>query len=139
MLKKTKKKKYGTKKISSKNTEMQMVSVNKSQFAGLNDKRYDFSEGSFFFLWSSANTSYTRRNKRIQRKIHKIVQHQKFDLLKMKALAVTNCKRLLILRSVLLQWFTYFKIHSKKRPNLLKKDFTTTKYYILNSHWLQLF
>ena len=24
---------------------MQMVSVNKSEFAGLNDKRYDFSEG----------------------------------------------------------------------------------------------
>lgn len=43
--KKNEKKKLVQKRLQVKNTEMKMTSINKVQFAGLNDKRYYFSGG----------------------------------------------------------------------------------------------
>ena len=47
-----------------KNTEMQMVSVNSSQIAGLNDKRYDFSDGIVYFSYDHLQILPIREEKK---------------------------------------------------------------------------
>ena len=60
-------------------------------------------------------------------------------MLKIEVDAVSRNERLRLLRSVLLQPFTYYNIDSEKRPlqtRFSKRDYTSTKDYILNCYWL---
>ena len=55
-----------------------------------------------------------------------------------KAIAVTKCENICILRLIFLQPITYFKLDSNKRTkinNKYKVDFLTIKDYILNLHY----
>lgn len=116
-----------------KNTEMKMTSVNKVQFAGLNDKRYYFSGGIVYLPFGHWTLSSLRDLKKSYPKIHT----EKERLLKLESQNVTKNKRLTVLRSIFSQPITYYKLNGNTRVNHKDKiDFTTTRDYILNSKWL---
>ena len=48
-------------------------------------------------------------------KLQKLVRYKQFEILRIEANAAIACKRLCILRSILLQPFTYFKVEPNKR------------------------
>ena len=66
--------------------------------------------------------------------MHKNIQEIKYNLLKDECKASSKCERIRILRSILSQPPTYYKIDSTKRPNN-KHIFHPTKAYILNGCW----
>ena len=111
-------------------SNMQMVSVNKTQFAGLNDKWLYFHDGivslpfGYFFL------NKVREQKE---KCKAEIQHKKYDFLKEEAAAVKQCERLRILRLIFIQptrlYLVLWNI-SMRTPSI-----NSTRDYILNSNW----
>ena len=96
---------------------LKFISVNKSQFAELNDKRYYFSEGIGPFshgypLLLSLQQEKNEFKEKINNEIVKVI---KFDMLKEKCAIISECERLQILRSILLQSSQYYKLDSSKR------------------------
>ena len=75
-----------------------------------------------------------RQQKKEHKEIHKQIKSIKYDLLKEEHKACSKCERIRILRSILNQSPTNYKLDSNKRPkqtNILQ----TTKAYILNGYW----
>ena len=58
----------------------------------------------------------------------------KDDLIREESNAIKNCERIRVLRSILNQVPTYYKLDSIKRP-AVKQLTTTTKDYILSGLW----
>ena len=80
---------------------MQIVSVNKAQFAGLNDKRFHFHNGIVslpfrHFLLNKVREQKEKYKTEIQHQTH----DEKYDFLKEEAAAVRQCERLRVLRSI---------------------------------------
>ena len=67
-------KKLNQKRFQLKTTQMQMVSIRKAQFAGLNDKRYYFSDGITSFPYGHFLLAELRSQKKEHKEIHKEVQ-----------------------------------------------------------------
>ena len=86
-------------------TNMQMVSVNKAQFAGLDDKRFYFHDGivslpfSLHILFNKVREQKEKYKIEIQHQIH----DKKYDFLKEEAAAVRQCERLHVLQSIFSQ------------------------------------
>lgn len=62
-------------------------------------------------------------------------------MLRLENKAIFKNERLRILRSIFLQPITYYEIDSStisQQVNFSKVIYTTTKEYILNSHWLRI-
>ena len=57
-------------------------------------------------------------------------------MLQKEGTIVSQCQRLRLLRSMLLQLFQHDKLDSSKRPLTHKTNFVSTKNYLLNSLWL---
>ena len=112
---------------------MRMTSVNKVQFAGLNDKRYYFSDGITFLPYGHFLLADMRENKKQYKAIHMEINNIKYDPLRDESKACTKFESIRILRSILAQGPAYFKIDSNKRP--LREILQTTKEYILNGYW----
>ena len=111
-----------------------MVSITKVQFAGINDKRYYFSEGVTSLPYGHFLLAELRDKKKDNNEIHKKIEKIKYGLLREECKACTKCERILILRSILPQSPTYNKLECNKRPK--KSDvLQTTKAYILNGYW----
>ena len=114
-----------------KRTDMKLTTINKTQFAGLNDKRYYLTDGSTsmpygHFLLAELN----EKKKKFQNVLFKI----KDDLIREECKAIKKCERIRVLRSILGQSGTYYKLFSTKRPdipNLSKR----TKDHILSGIW----
>ena len=119
-----------------KNTEMKLISIKKSQFAGLNHKRYYFSEGITSFLYGHPLLEPLREKKKRFKEIQKRIYENKFDLLKDENAVIQKCKRTCILRSTVSQPFTYFKLDSTKRSLTNKSQLQSTRDYILNGFWI---
>ena len=66
----------------------------------------------------------------------KIVKEIKYDMLQKEGTIVSQCQRLRLLRSMLLQSFQHDKLDSSKRLLTSKTNFLSTKNYLLNSLWL---
>ena len=129
-------KKIVQKRLQVKNTNMTMTSVNKVQFARLNDKRYYFSDGIVSLPFGHPSPNKVREYKKSLRKIHTVIQKEKDEILKGESAVVNNNERLRILRSILSQPITYYNLKTNKRVFANKFDYTTTRDYILNSKWL---
>ena len=129
-------KKIVQKRLQVKNTNMTMTSVNKVQFARLNDKRYYFSDGIVSLPFGHPSLNKVREYKKSLPKIHTVIQKEKDEILKGENAVVNNNERLRILRSILSQPTTYYNLKTNKRFFANKFDYTTTRDYILNSKWL---
>ena len=130
-------KKIIQKRLQVKNTNMTMTSVNKVQFASLNDKRYYFSDGIVSLPFGHPSLNEVREYKKSLPKIHTVIAKEKNKILSYENAAVNENERLRILRSIFSQPITYYSLKTNRRFLDNKKfDFTTTKDYILNSKWL---
>ena len=94
------KKKITQKRFQVKNTNMMMTTVNKVQFASLNDKRYYFSEGIVWLPFGHPSLSELRDYKKPLPKIHTVIKEEKYKLLQLENKRVNNKERLRILRSI---------------------------------------
>ena len=131
-----KQKKLVQKRFQVKNTNMIMATVNKAQFASLNDKRYYFSDGIVSLSYGHPLLEEVRQYKKSLPKIHTIIEKEKDKLLQLENDAVNCNERLRILKCIFSQPITYYKLDSNKRLPSTKINYTTTRDYILNSFWL---
>ena len=129
-------KKIVQKRLQVKNTNMTMTSVNKVQFARLNNKRYYFSDGIFSLPFGHPSLNKVREYKKSLPKIHTVIQKEKDEILKSENAVVNNNERLRIFWSILSQAITYYNLKTNKHFFANKFDYTTTRDYILNSKWL---
>ena len=115
---------------------MMMTSVNKVQFASLNDERYYFSDRIVSLLFRYLSLSELRDYKKSLPKIHTVIKEEKDKLLQLENKIVNNNERLRILRSIFSQPITYYNLKSNKLSTIKRFDYTATRDYILNSMWL---
>ena len=111
-----------------------MLEQYKTQFAALNDKRYYLTDGitslpyGHFLL---ADLDKKKENyKKIQNELFKI----KDELIREECTAIKKCERIRVLRSILYQILTYYKLDSIKRPSIIQLT-RPTKDYILSGIW----
>ena len=125
------------KRLQVKNTEMIMTSSNKVKFAQLNDKRYYFSDGIVSLPFGHPILSEIRKYKKNFNDIKSVIEDEKEKLLKDENEAISNHERLAVLRTIYSQPFKYYTLKTN-RPfiSTQKNIITSTKKYILNSHWL---
>ena len=131
-------KKITQKRLQVKNTNMTMTSVNKVQFASLNDKRYYFSDGIVSLPFGHPSLKEVRDYKKSLSKIHTVIAKEKDKILLYENRVVNDNERLRILRSIFSQPITYYTLKTNNRycGKNKKFDYTTTRDYILNSQWL---
>ena len=131
-------KKITQKRLQVKNTNMTMTSVNKGQFASLNDKRYYFSNGIVSLPFGHPTLTEVRDYKKSLPKIHTVITKEKDKILLYENGVVHDNERLRILRSIFSQPITYYTLKTNNRfcSENKKFDYTTTRDYILNSQWL---
>ena len=82
--KKTEPKKIIQKRLQIKNTNMIMTSINKVQFARLNDKRYYFSDGIVSLPYGHPQLKEVRKYKKSLPKIHTVIEREKDRLLRLE-------------------------------------------------------
>ena len=125
------------KRLQVKNTEMIMTSSNKVKFAQINDKRYYFSDGIVSLPFGHPLLEKIRNYKKSLKDIHSIIDSEKEKLLKDENKVVNLNERLKVLRTIYSQPFKYYTLKTN-RPfiSTQRNIITTTKKYILNSHWL---
>ena len=111
-----------------------MVHVNKTQFAGLNNKRFYFNDGMVslpfgHFLLNKVREQKEKHKTEIQYKIH----DKKYDFLEEEAAAARQCERLQILRLIFSQPALLYLLNS----NILMKtpSINSTRDYILHLNW----
>ena len=135
--KKTEQKKLIQKRLQVKNTNMVMTSINKVQFASINDKRYYFSDGIVALPYGHPLLNEVRDYKKSLPKIHTVIEKEKDKLLNLENKAVSRNERLRILRNIYAQPITYYKLNSITRYTDEKlTSFIPTRDYIVNSMWL---
>ena len=116
-----------------KRTDMRLTEQYRMQFAGLNDKRYYLTDGvtslpyGHFLL---AELDEKKKHKKIQNVLFKI----KNELIRNECNTIKKCERIRVLRSILNQIPTYYKLDSIKRPNIQNLT-KCTKDYILSGIW----
>ena len=135
---KNEEKKVMQKRLQVKNTNMTMTSVNKVQFASLNDKRYYFSDGIVSLPFGHPSLKEVRDYKKSLSKIHTVIAKEKDKILLYENRVVNDNERLRILRSIFSQPITYYTLKTNNRycGKNKKFDYTPTRDYILNSQWL---
>ena len=115
---------------------MMMTTINKVQFASLNDKRHYFLDGIVSLPFGHPSLSVLRDYKNSLPKMHTVIKEEKDKLLQLENKIVNNNERLRILRSIFSQPITYYNLKSNKRSAIKRFDYMTTCDYILNSMWL---
>ena len=133
---KEKEKKIVHKRLQVKNTNMIMTSVNKVQFASLNDKRYYFSDRIVSLPFGHPSLTKLRDYKNSLPKIHTVIEKEKEKLLKLENSVVNKNERLRVLRSIFAQPIKYYNLKTSTKSSIKEDDYTTTRDYILNSKWL---
>ena len=122
------------KRFQIKNTSMQMESVTRKQFAGLNNKRFYFTDGITCLPFGLFLLAEIRAHKKQYKKIHKDILNIKDYLIREEHKASSKCERVCISRSILAQSPTYYKTDSKRRSRG-ENIFRSTKQYILSGIW----
>ena len=118
------------KRFQIKYTKMRMTEINRSQFGLLNCKRYYLTDGICslpfgHFLFAAIRD----KNKQIKN-IHKKLMEIKDDLLREEFKAAAKCERISLLRSILAQPPTYYKLDSTKKSFHKKYFWKYTRLYI---------
>ena len=98
---------------------MTMTSVNKVQFAILNNKIYYFSDGIVSLPFGHPALNKVREYKKSLPKIHTVIQKEKNKILNGENAVVNNNERLRILRSIFSQPITYYNLKTNKRLSLI--------------------
>ena len=93
---------------------MMITSINKVQFASLNNKRYYFSDGIVLLPFGHLSLSELRVYKKSLPKIHTVIKEEKDKLLQLEYKIVNNSERLKILCSIFSQPITYYILKSNK-------------------------
>ena len=133
----TKEEKVKQRRLQVINTNMTMTTANKVKFASLNDKRYYFSDGIVSLPFGHPFLKTVREYKKSLSKIHISIAKEKDKILEYENAAVNANERLRILRSIFSQPIKYFTLKNHRCFLSTKNsNYTTTKQYILNSHWL---
>ena len=122
------------KRFEIRNTRIHLTTVNRKQFAALNDKRYYLTDGVISLHYGHFLLAEIREEKKQYKKIDKEIMQIKDKLMREEHKACPKCERLRVLRSILSQSPTYYKIDSNKRPNC-KNISQSTKEYILSGMW----
>ena len=117
-----------------KRTDMKLIAINKTQFAGLNDKRYYLTDGSTSLPYGHFLLAELNEKKKKYKKIPNVLFKIKDDLIREECKAIKKCERVSVLRSILSQAGTYYKLHSTKRPDIPNLS-KSTKDYILSGIW----
>ena len=111
-----------------------MQSISKSQFAGLNDKRFHFYDGVVSMPFGHPLLEKLRKENKKETYIHLHIKGKREEYLNAEAKAVRQCEKLQVLGFILLQAPVLYKLDS----NLMSKSITKlpTKNYVLSSYWL---
>ena len=117
-----------------KNTDMKMKEQYKVQFAGLNDKRYYLTDGITSLPYGHFLLAELDKKKEKYKKIENDLFKIKDKLIREECNAINKCERIRVLRSILNQIPTYYKLDSIKRPSM-KQLTRPTKDYILSGIW----
>ena len=127
-------KKIQQNKLQIKNTEVRMQSISKSQFAGLNNKRFYFYDGVVSMPFGHPLLEKLRKEKKKETYIHLHIKGKGEEYLNAEAKAVRQCEKLQVLGFILLQAPVLYKLDS----NVMSKSITKlpTKNYVLSSYWL---
>ena len=104
------KKQIFKKRLPVDNSEMKMTSINKVQFACLNNKRYYFLNGIVSLPYGRLLLSKIPQIKKSYPKIHTVIEQEIYSLLKLENEAAAKQKRLRILRSIYIQPITYYDL-----------------------------
>ena len=104
------KKQIFKKRLPVDNSEMKMTSINKVQFACLNNKRYYFLNGIVSLPYGHLLLSKIPQIKKSYPKIHTVIEQEIHSLLKLENEAAAKQKRLRILRSIYIQPITYYDL-----------------------------
>ena len=117
---------------------MPMTSVNKVQFASLNNKRYYIWDGIVPLPFGHPSLKEIRDYKKFLSKIHTVIAKGKDKILLYENRVVNDNERLRILRSIFSQPITYYALKTNNRycGKNKKFDYTPTRDYILNPQWL---
>ena len=99
-----------------KKTYMKLTTINKTQFAGFNDKQYYFTDGSTSLPYGHFLLTEFNEKKKQYKKIQNVLFKIKDDLIREECKAVKKCERIRVLSSILNQAPTYYKLDSTKRP-----------------------
>ena len=129
-------KKLVQKRLQVKNTNMAMTSINKVNFASINDKRYYGSDGIVSLPLGHHLLNEVREYKKSLPKIHTVIEKEKDKILKLENDAFRKNERLRVLRSIYSQPITYCKLNEKNTLKIKSVEQTTTRDYILNSKLL---
>ena len=97
---------------------MKLTTINKTQFAGLNDKQYYLTDGSTSMPYGHFLLAELNERKKKYKKIQNVLFKIKDDLIREECKAIKKCERIRVLRSILGQSGTYYKLHSTKRPDI---------------------
>ena len=95
-----------------KSTNMRLTNVNRTQFAGLNDKRYYLPDGITSLPYGHFLMSVMRKKKKQYKRIQNVIMKIKDDLIREESKTFSKCEKLRVLKSVLSQLPTYYKIES---------------------------
>ena len=117
-----------------KRTDMKLTTINKTQFAGLNDKRYYLTDGSTCLPYGHFLLAELNEKKKQYKKIQNVLFKIKYDLIREECKTIKKCERIWVLRSILNQVGTYYKLDSTKRPEIPNLS-KCTKDYILSGIW----
>ena len=127
-------KKITQKRFQVVNESMKIKSVNKTQFAGLNNEIYYFHNGTVSLTFGHFLSEKIRKEKENHRsKLHTEVKNEMYKFLELEGKGVHLCERLKILRSIHSQLPTLYQLNS----NLIA-NFVALKYareLIINGSW----
>ena len=96
------------KRLQVTNTKTKRTSINKVQFASLNDKRYSFLDGIVSLPYGHPLLSKIHQIKKAFPKIHNAIKQEKNNLLKLENETVAKHEKLRILRSIYTHPITYY-------------------------------
>ena len=122
------------KRFQIKNTNMRMTNVSRNQFGLLNCKRYYLTDGLTSLPYGHFLLSSLREKKKEYKKIHKKVMQIKDEILREEFSASSKCERIRVLRCILAQLPTYYKLNSTKRA-AIDNMFNSTREYLLGRNW----
>ena len=113
---------------------MRMKLVNKTQFAGLNDKRYYFQDGIVSLPFGHFLLEKVRKEKeKFCSKLHTEVKKEMYKFLELEGKRLHLCERLRILRSIYSQPPMLYQLNSSVTVTFI--SLKNTKALIINGNW----
>ena len=116
-----------------KRSDMRLIESYKTQFAGLNDKRYYLTDGVTSLPYGHFLLAEIDEKKNYE-KIQNVLLEIKDELIRDECKVIKKCERIRVLRTILGQAGTYYKLDSTKRPNIPNLS-KCTKDYIISGIW----